>query len=80
METLYGVACIANLWLFILGIDYIKNYNHVKNKINIRFNEKTSTGKPVRLLSTFKIGLTLFKKLVNGFINHKLKTNFKLYM
>ena len=80
METLYGIACIANLWLFILGIDYIKNYNHVKNKINIRFNEKTSTGKPVRLLSTFKIGLTLFKKLVNGFINHKLKTNFKLYL
>lgn len=33
METLYGVVCIAHLWLSILGLDYIKNYNHIKYKI-----------------------------------------------
>jgi len=61
METLYGIACIANLWLSILGLDYIKNHNHVKNKVNIRFNKKSKSGKLIRTISTFRLGLTLFK-------------------
>lgn len=32
-ETLYGIACIASLWLNIIAVDYIKNHNHVKNRI-----------------------------------------------
>jgi hypothetical protein len=75
MENLYGIACIAHLWLSILGIDYIKNYNHVKNKINIRFNTNNK-----RILSTFKLGLYLFKRLCHGLINLSIKFNFKLYM
>ncbi len=80
METLYGVACIANLWLSILGLDYIKNYNHVKDKINIRFNKKTKSGKLVRILSTFRLGLTLFKLVFNSIFDYPLKCNFKLYL
>lgn len=79
METLYGVVCIAHLWLSILGLDYIKNYNHVKNKINIRFNKKVN-GKTIRILSTFKLGLTLFKRVYNHSIDFILKTNFRLYL
>lgn len=79
METLYGVVCISQLWLSILGLDYIKNYNHVKNKINIRFNKKVN-GKTIRILSTFKLGLTLFKRVYNRHIDFILKTNFRLYL
>lgn len=79
METLYGIACIVHLWLSILGIDYIKNYNHVKHKLNIPFNKKVK-GKTIRILSTFRLGLTLFKRLFNSIFNLKIKTNFKLYL
>ena len=79
METLYGVACIAHIWLSILGIDYIKNYNHVKHIINIPFNKKVN-GKTTRMLSTFRLGLTLFKRLFNSIFKLRIKTNFKLYL
>lgn len=79
METLYGVACIAHIWLSILGIDYIKNYNHVKHIINIPFNKKIN-GKKTRILSTFRLGLTLFKRLFNSIFKLRIKTNFKLYL
>lgn len=79
-ETIYGVACIAAVWLNIIAVDYIKNYKHYKKKISIRFNKKNKNGKPVRILSTFKLGLTLFKKIFASTINFKLKTNFKLYL
>lgn len=79
-ENLYGIACLASLWLNIIATDYIKNYKHLKKKINIRFNKKTSTGKLVRILSTFNLGLTLFSKVFNSYIDYNLKFNFKLYM
>lgn len=79
-ETLYGIICIAALWINIIGVDYIKNYNHLKKHLNIRFNKKTSTGKLVRILSTFKLGLSIIKKVYNSNINITLKTNFKLYL
>lgn len=79
-ETIYGVACIASLWLNIIAVDYIKNYKNYKKKINIRFNKKNKNGKHIRILSTFKLGLSLFKKGLSSSINFKLKTNFKLYL
>lgn len=79
-ETLYGVICIASLWLNIIGIDYIKNYNHYKKKINIRYNKKSSNNKRMRILSTFKLALTLFKKIFYSCIDFNLKCNFKLYL
>ncbi len=80
METLYGVACIAHLWLSIIAIDYIKNYTHKKHIINIRFNKKTKSGNLIRILSTFKLGLTLFTRVYKSHINYLLKTNLKLYL
>ena len=53
-ETLNRIACIVSLWLNIIAVDYIKNHNHVKNKINIRYNKKNSKSKLIRILSTFK--------------------------
>lgn len=79
-ENLYGLACLAALWLNIIAVDYIKNYRHLKHKINIKFNKKNSNGKPVRILSTFNLGLTLFCYVFNSNIDYNLKFNFKLYM
>ncbi len=79
-ETIYGVACIASLWLNIIAIDYIKNYKNYKNKINIHYNKKNKNRKPSRILSTFKLGLTIFQTVFTSRINFKLKTNFKLYL
>lgn len=78
--NLYDIACIASLWLNIIATDYIKNYNHLKKKVNIHYNKLSSNGKPIRILSTFKLGLTLFNKVFNSLIDFKLKFNFKLYM
>lgn len=88
METLYGITCIAHLWLTILGIDYIKNYNHKKHILNIPFNKKeytkkkdgSITRKTVRTLSTFKLGLSLFKKAYYSYFDYHIKCNFKLYL
>lgn len=80
-ENLYGIACLASLWLNIIATDYIKNHNHIKHKINIKYNKKNENGKLIRTLSTFKLGLKLFKKTFNSTtINYILKFNFKLYM
>ncbi len=89
METLYGIACMASVWLSILGLDYIKNYNHKKHIINIPFNKKVRKKKAnsnevtlqtIRILSTFKLGLSLFKKVYFSSINYTIKCNFKLYL
>lgn len=79
-NNLYSLVCIASLWLNIIAVDYIKNHNHLKNKVNIKYNKKNKNGKLVRILSTFKLGLKLFKKVFNSHINYKLKFNFKLYL
>ena len=80
IETLYGIACIAALWLNIIALDYIKNYSHIKEKLNIPFSKKTNTGKHKRILSTFKLGLTLFKNVYYSTIEYALKFNFRLYL
>lgn len=79
-ENLYAIACIASLWLNIIAIEYIKNKNHVKNRINIRYNKKNSNGKLIRILSTFKLGLKLFSMVFKSKINYKLNCRFKLYL
>ena len=79
-ETIYGIACIASIWLNIIAVDYIKNYKSCKKKVYIRFNKKNGNGKPGRIHSTFRLGLALFKLSFASVINFNLKTNFKLYL
>lgn len=79
-NNLYGIACIASLYLNIIAVDYIKNHEHYKSRVNIKYNKKNKNGKLIRILSTFKLGLILFHKVFNSQINFKLKFNFKLYL
>lgn len=79
-ENLYSLVCFAGLWLTIIGADYTKNYNHVKDKLNITFVKYTKNNKPIRILSLFNLGLTIFKKCYNSYINYKIKCNMQLYL
>ena len=79
-ENLYSLVCFAGLWLTIIGIDYTKNYNHVKKNLNIKFVKNNKNGKPIRILSIFNLGLTIFRMCYNSYINYKIKTNMQLYL
>ena len=79
-ENLYSLVCFAGLWLTIIGIDYTKNYTHVKKNLNIRFVKYDKNKKPIRILSLFNLGLTIFKMCYNSHINFKIKTNMQLYL
>ena len=78
-ENLYSLVCIANVWLTILGVNYIKNYHHYKKKVNIRYVRKNKN-KIEKILSDFNLGLTLFRRLFNSTINFLVKCNMKLYL
>lgn len=78
-ENLYSIICFAGLWLSILAIDYTKNYAHVKKYLNIRYVKNNKNGKPIRILSIFNLGLTIFRRCFNSYINYKIKTNMQLY-
>lgn len=71
-ENLYRLVCFAGLWLTIIGIDYTKNYSHVKKNLNIKFVKYDKNKKSIRILSLFNLGLTI--------INVNIKTNMQLYL
>lgn len=79
-ENLYSLVCFAGLWLTIIGIDYSKNYSNVKKTLNIRFVKYDKNKKPIRILSLFNLGLTIFKRCYNSYINYKIKCNMQLYL
>ena len=79
-ENLYSLICFCCTWLTIIGADYTKNYNHVKNKLNIRFVKLDKNNKPRRILSLFNLRLTIFRRCYNSYINYKIKCNMQLYL
>lgn len=79
-ENLYSLVCFACTWLTIIGADYTKNYNHVKHRLNIRFVKRGKDNKIIRILSLFNLGLTIFKKCYNSYIDYKIKCNMQLYL
>ena len=79
-ENLYSLVCFCCVWLSIIGIDYTKNYSHVKNRLNIRFVKRNSNNKTIRILSIFNLGLTIFRRCFNSYINFKIKCNMQLYL
>ena len=78
-ENLYSLICIAQTWLTIIAVDYIKSYNHYKKKLNIRFM-RNSKNKKQRIISDFNLGLTIFIRVINSNVNFIIKCNMKLYL
>ena len=76
--TLFGLACIALLWLTILGADYSKNKNHFKNWFKIRYSKKNGQNNK-RIFSLFNTGLFFFNLAFESTKYVVLKCNFILY-
>ncbi len=76
--TLFGILCIAILWLTILGCDYSKNKNHFKNYFKIR-TSKRHYSLHTRTLSLFNTGLFFFNLAFESTKYVLLKCNFILY-
>lgn len=76
--TLFGIACIALLWLTILGVDCSKNQNGIKSIFKFR-NSKKNGGKTKRIFSLFNTGLNFFNLVFESRSYVLLKFNFLLY-
>lgn len=77
-ETLFGLMCIALLWLTIIGVDYSKNKNHFNNHFKLKISKKNGSARK-RILSLFNTGLTLFRMAFNSYTYFNLKCTFILY-
>ena len=55
-------------------------HKNKSNKLNISFMKKDKNGKPIRIISLFNLGLTIYRRVFNSFIDYKIKCNFILYL
>ena len=77
-STLFGLVCVAILWLSIIGSDYAKNKNHFKNYLKIKYS-KTNGKSHKRIFSIFNTGLMYFNLAFCSNRPATLKCNFLLY-
>lgn len=75
--SLFTIMCVALVWLTILGIDYSRNKSRCH--LRIRDAKRNRKGTPVRLLSYFNLGLTIFNLCYYNTVNFTLKFDFVLY-
>ena len=76
--TLFGLLCVAILWLTIIGADYSKNKNHFKNYLKIRSSKKNGNNHK-RIFSVFNTGLMYFNLAFCSNRPATIKCNFLLY-
>lgn len=72
--TMFGLMCVALLWLTILGVEYTKKQKNGKAEIKIRCCRKEG-----RLFSLFNTGLLYFNIAYNSTRKIKIECNFLLY-
>ena len=72
------IACIVVFFLTITGADYSKNTKCYKNEKIVTHKVYKNKGK-VRVMSLFKIGLTLFRRSINSTQYIRLPIKFILY-
>ena len=73
-KTMFGIMCIALVWLTVLGVKYTVDEGKGKNTIKIKIFKKDK-----RMLSLFNTGLMYFNLCFNSNIAPKIKCNFLLY-
>lgn len=76
-KTMFGMMCIALLWLTILGVEYTVKEEKRKNSIKIQIYKKKDKNK--RIVSLFNTGLIYFNLCFNSYGTPKIKCNFLLY-
>lgn len=75
---MHTMACTVVLFLTIIGADYSKNTKCYKNEKIVTHKVYKNKGK-VRVMSLFRIGLTLFHRAVNSTKYIRLPIRFILY-
>lgn len=76
--TLFGLMCVALLWLTILGADYAKNKGHFPNYLKIRYSKRNGSTY-MRTFSLFNTGLMYFNLAYCSGRKATIKCNFLLY-
>ena len=74
-KTMFGIMCVALVWLIILGVEY--TVKKEKDKIKIKIYKKKDKGK--RIISLFNTGLMYFNLCLNSNQVPKIRCNFLLY-
>ncbi len=72
------MVCTVVLFLTIIGAKYSKNIKCYKNKKKVNHKVYKNKGK-VRVMSLFRIGLTLFHRAINSTKYIRLPIRFILY-
>ena len=75
---MYTMACTVVLFLAIIGTDYSKNPKCYRNEKIVTHKVYKNKGK-VRVMSLFRIGLTLFHRAINSAKYIRLSIRFILY-
>lgn len=75
---MYTMACTVVLFLTILGTEYSQNSKCYRNEKIVTHKVYKNKGK-VRVMSLFRIGLTLFHRAVNSTKYIRLPIRFILY-
>ncbi len=76
-KTMFGIMCVAMLWLTILGTEYTEKEGKEKNDIKIKFYKKKDKRK--RIISLFNTGLMYFNLCFNSYGIPKIRCDFILY-
>lgn len=74
---MFGIMCIALVWLTLLGVEYTIEERKGRNKVKIKIYKKKNKEK--RILSLFHTGLMYFNLCFNSNRAPKIKCNFLLY-
>lgn len=75
-KTLFGIMCIALLWITLLGVEYSISTKETKN---IRIRCYRDKNRKERRFSLFNTGLLYFNICFNSYGTPKIKCNFLLY-
>lgn len=70
-KTMFGIMCIALLWLTILGVEYTVKEGKQGNKVKIKIYKKKNKNK--RIISLFNTGLMYFNLCFNSYRVPKIK-------
>ena len=76
---MYTLTCFATLFLTIIGADYSKNTKKVYKNEKLVTHKKFKDGTKKRVMSLFKIGLTLFHRAYNSTKYIRIPFKFILY-
>lgn len=76
-KTMFGIMCVAMVWLMILGSDYTIKEEKNKNHIKIKFYKNKDRSK--RIVSLFNTGLIYFNLCFNSYGIPKIRCDFILY-